>query len=105
MASDYHTAGGGRWAGREDYGVVKADGAAIDTVVSNRYYLADADFLVGLEGEQEVLDAIRAALSNPRWPLFLGRKSFVPSRRVLECELSVRGATRICAPLLPLEVT
>ncbi|MFH1834216.1 MAG: type I-E CRISPR-associated protein Cas5/CasD, partial [bacterium] len=86
VSNDYHTAGGGRWPGRDKYGVVKADGAAMDTVVSNRYYLADADFLVGLEGERGVLEGIAAALGDPHWPLYLGRKSFVPSRRVLESE-------------------
>ncbi|WPP45716.1 type I-E CRISPR-associated protein Cas5/CasD [Pseudomonas sp. AN-1] len=49
------------------------------TVVSPRFYLADAAFLVGLEGEDESLLArIHAALRVPVWPLALGRKSFVP---------------------------
>ena len=30
---------------RKQYGVIKADGAAPDTVVSTRYYLSDAAFL------------------------------------------------------------
>ncbi|GAB3485401.1 type I-E CRISPR-associated protein Cas5/CasD [Azotobacter salinestris] len=48
------------------------------TVVSPRFYLADAAFLVGLEGEDEALLArIHAALRVPFWPLALGRKSFV----------------------------
>lgn len=72
--TDFHTAGGG-----EDYGVVKSSGAKGDTVVSYRRYLADADFLVGLEGEGEVLlRLINEALEHPRWQIFLGRKSFVP---------------------------
>ncbi len=49
------------------------------TVVSPRYYLADAVFLVGLEGERDGLERIHAALRAPVWPLALGRKSFVPS--------------------------
>lgn len=53
------------------------------TVVSPRYYLADAAFLVGLEGDDEKLLArIHAALSSPVWPLALGRKSFVPGMPV-----------------------
>ncbi|MFC5697830.1 type I-E CRISPR-associated protein Cas5/CasD [Pseudomonas sp. GCM10022186] len=49
------------------------------TVVSPRFYLADAAFLVGLEGEDESLLAlIHKALRAPVWPLALGRKSFVP---------------------------
>lgn len=50
------------------------------TVVSTRYYLADAMFLVGLEGEDMLLEQIQAALHHPKWNLFLGRKSCPPSR-------------------------
>jgi CRISPR system Cascade subunit CasD len=46
---------------------------------STRYYLADADFLVGLEGPLNLLTILDQALAHPVWPLFLGRKSFVPS--------------------------
>lgn len=50
------------------------------TVVSPRYYLADAAFLVGLEGaDRNVLDQLESALRAPFWPLALGRKAFVPS--------------------------
>lgn len=49
------------------------------TVVSPRHYLADAVFLVGLEGGRELLERIQAALRAPVWPLALGRKSFAPS--------------------------
>ena len=49
------------------------------TVVSPRYYLADAVFLAGLEGERGLLESIQQALVNPVWPLALGRKSCVPS--------------------------
>ena len=52
------------------------------TVVSPRYYLSDAVFLVGLEGNQILLARIQAALRAPVWPLALGRKSFVPSSPV-----------------------
>jgi len=52
------------------------------TVVSPRYYLADAIFLVGLEGERALLEQIQQALLQPVWPLCLGRKSCVPSAPV-----------------------
>jgi CRISPR system Cascade subunit CasD len=49
------------------------------TVVSPRYYLSDAAFLVGLEGaDQRLLLRIHQAVRSPVWPLSLGRKSFVP---------------------------
>lgn len=75
MARDYHTAGGGPGGG-----IVRASGSlSRDAVLSNRYYLAGADFLVGLEGERGLLEEIEAALRAPAWQLSLGRKSFVPS--------------------------
>ena len=66
---DYHTA--------KD--VLKAGGGMKDTELSNRYYLADALFLVGLAGDDlALLEKIDTALRKPVWPLFLGRKAFVP---------------------------
>lgn len=53
------------------------------TVVSPRYYVADAAFLVALEGQDvELLSVIHQALLRPVWPLALGRKSFVPASPV-----------------------
>lgn len=68
---DYHTA----------RGILSADEEKDDrSVVGNRYYLADAAFLVGLESDNyDLLKDLQNALANPRWFLFLGRKSFVPS--------------------------
>ena len=74
---DYHTVGGSHLRG-ERYGVVTAEGKLGGTVVSQRYYLADADFLVGLEGDEGLLRTVDAALADPVWPIFLGRKAFVP---------------------------
>lgn len=74
MARDYHTAGAG-------LGIIRASGSiSRDAVLSNRYYLAEADFLVGLEGGDAVLlETIDSALREPVWQLSLGRKAFVPS--------------------------
>lgn len=65
-------------------GVVNAAGK-VDrhrTVVSQRYFLSDAAFLVGMEGETGLLAEIVEALNRPVWPLFLGRKSYVPTAPV-----------------------
>jgi len=76
---DFQTAGGGR-LGSRPYGVAKADGSKPESVMSWRYFLQDAAFLVGLESEDEaLLERLHAALCNPVWPLYLGRKSYVPS--------------------------
>jgi CRISPR system Cascade subunit CasD len=70
---DFHTA----------QNVLKAGGGMKDTEPSNRYYLADAVFLVGLAGDDAVqLRAIHGALRKPIWPLYLGRKAFVPGETV-----------------------
>jgi CRISPR system Cascade subunit CasD len=54
------------------------------SAVGNRYYLADARFLVGLGSETATLleDLQDVALANPQWPLYLGRKAFVPSQPI-----------------------
>ena len=65
--------------------IIKADGtpAKGGGVVSQRDYLADAAFLVGLECDDRVLlEQIHAALQNPVWTLALGRKSYVPSEPI-----------------------
>ena len=48
--------------------------------ISTRYYLSDAAFLVGLTtDDRALLEALQAALRNPHWHLFLGRKSCPPA--------------------------
>lgn len=75
---DYQTAGGSHRRG-DVYGVARADGSGLVTVPSSRYYLADASFLVGLEGDEDLLRRLDRALAQPAWQLCLGRKAFVPS--------------------------
>lgn len=77
IESDYQTIGGGTWQGG-DYGVVKAGGGKGQTALSTRHFLADADFLVALEGDEDLLNTAHDALARPVWPLFLGRKGFTP---------------------------
>lgn len=65
--------------------IIKADGSQAKGggVVSQRFYIADAAFLVGFEGEdRSLLEKIHAALRDPFWPLALGRKSYVPSESI-----------------------
>jgi CRISPR system Cascade subunit CasD len=63
--------------------VINANGKFnTDPIESPRHYLSDAVFLVGLEGGCDLLAYIHTALKTPVWPLFLGRKSFVPSQPV-----------------------
>jgi len=62
-----------------DYHTAKSETAAY---VTQRYYLADAVFLAGLEGDEELLSDIEHALKHPAFPLFLGRRSCPPEGRV-----------------------
>lgn len=79
LMTDYHTTGGGRLPGR-NYGVATSRGDLGGPVLSERDYLADADFLVGLESDDNtMLMELDAALLAPVWPLFLGRRCFPPS--------------------------
>ena len=50
--------------------------------VTQRYYLADAVFLAGLEGDLDLLTKIEHALRHPAFPLFLGRRSCPPEGRI-----------------------
>lgn len=91
---------------RKDYqtagcfdGIIKANGDLSKAgVTSERNYLADAAFLVGLEGEdKKLLEKIFEALKNPQWVLGLGRKSYLPAEPIyledgLRYDTSLRDA-------------
>lgn len=72
---DYHTVTGIRRASD------KVDKDA--TVQTYRHYLLDARFGVLLEGPAALLDEIAAAVRNPKWGVWLGRKSCLPATPVL----------------------
>lgn len=46
--------------------------------LSYRYYLADAVFLAGVEGDTALLEGLDAALRSPAFPLYLGRRACPP---------------------------
>jgi CRISPR system Cascade subunit CasD len=50
-----------------------------ETDTSDRYYLADASFLVALQGDTTTVARCAEALQAPVWPYFLGRKSCTPT--------------------------
>lgn len=55
------------------------DGSA-SMPLSERYYLADAVFLVGIESDDDaLLTELLEAVRRPRYPLFLGRRAFPPA--------------------------
>ena len=66
---------------------VRADGTSRgveSTIVSPRTYLQDAAFLAAIGGPADLLERCRDALLAPAWPVFLGRKSCVPTRPILD---------------------
>jgi len=84
LLRDYHTVGA-------KYGIMAASGsikftASIrepEALTTDRFYLSDASFLVGLTGPEALLDDMERALRNPKWPPFLGRKCCPPSAPLL----------------------
>ncbi|MGD9854547.1 MAG: type I-E CRISPR-associated protein Cas5/CasD [Planctomycetaceae bacterium] len=73
---DYHTVGAG-------IGMTTAAGqvktGAKGTLITRREYLADAGFLVALQGDAALITQVADALRSPKWTLYLGRKSCPPS--------------------------
>ncbi len=69
LQRDFHTA--------KDVIIAKGDKLK-SAELSNRFYLADACFLVALLGELTLLNSLHVRLANPTWQLYLGRKAFVP---------------------------
>lgn len=55
-----------------------ADGAPL----SNRYYLMDAVFLAGVEGDSALLERLHKAVLRPKYPLYLGRRACPTQGRV-----------------------
>ncbi len=85
VLSDFHTVGGGLPA---DETVITVDGKhrseGKGTLTSKRQYLADAAFTLALTCDDEaLLNACAAALRNPHWPLYLGRRSCPPEGPIL----------------------
>ncbi|MFJ2210739.1 type I-E CRISPR-associated protein Cas5/CasD [Streptomyces sp. NPDC101062] len=85
VLSDFHTVGGGLPA---DETVITVDGkrrtGGKGTLVSKRQYLADAAFTLALTSDDaELLHSCAAALRDPHWPLFLGRRSCPPEGPIL----------------------
>lgn len=85
--TDYHTIGGGY----DTPQLLTAEGkpkktpkGEPHTELSYRDYLIDASFLVALQGDPELISQAAAAVQNPVWTIFLGRKACVPTRPVFE---------------------
>jgi len=90
---DYHTVGGGFdpnnpnernsiTVSAED-GKPRAKNGQSLAVLTHRQYLTDASFGVILEGDAALLSEIAIALADPKWGIWLGRKTCIPTAPVL----------------------
>ena len=85
---DYHTVGGGYCPDNQNErqhittsagtGKPKTNKGQSISILTHRQYLTDAAFGILLEGNT-LLDKIAEALINPKWGIWLGRKSCIPS--------------------------
>lgn len=89
LITDYHTIGGGY----EYPTLLTAEGkpkktpkGQPHTEISLRDYLCDASFLIALQvkdpADADLIAQMAAALQNPVWPFYLGRKSCLPGAPV-----------------------
>jgi CRISPR system Cascade subunit CasD len=83
LLRDYHTIVGGVMSA-EGKVKINANTKEPETVVSERFYLADASFLVAVQAEPQLVTRLRSALQDPTWPFYLGRKSCPPATPVFD---------------------
>jgi CRISPR system Cascade subunit CasD len=71
----------------QDYHTVRntktAEGKNKDCHITHRQYLTESSFGVLLEGDSTLLKQVAAALENPVWGVWLGRKTCIPTAPVL----------------------
>lgn len=80
LTRDYHTVGAGIGNITGEGKIKKtATTGELEPVVSVRMYLGDASFLVALRGDAEVIGKCACAVQDPKWPIYLGRKSCPPA--------------------------
>jgi CRISPR system Cascade subunit CasD len=102
--SDYHSTGA-------KIGIRKAEGGIkhtattneLETQLSQREYLYDASFLVALKGDLDMIGTYAAAIRNPIWPVFLGRKCCIPGEPIFEAtgEFETLGEALSSVPWRP----
>jgi len=88
MLADYHTVGGGYATPQLLTGAGKPKWIAASksphTEPTKRYYLSDASFLVAIQAAPDRISQLTDSVQSPVWPIFLGRKSCVPTRPIFD---------------------
>ncbi|MFI1400719.1 type I-E CRISPR-associated protein Cas5/CasD [Streptomyces sp. NPDC020681] len=78
---DYHTVGGGN---TKDQTVATAGGSHKgNAVITRRHYLADAVFVIAVNGPPDDITRIAHALREPHWAPYLGRRACPPDEPLL----------------------
>lgn len=82
---DYHTTGGGYDNSiKSAFIVPTANGKKQKTSVTYREYTENGRFGVILSGNLSLMKEIAEALKNPRWGIWLGRKSCIPTSPIFQ---------------------
>jgi CRISPR system Cascade subunit CasD len=101
---DYHTVGGGYDPKTErQYMSNKAGGGSPDPVLTDREYLLDCKFGVVLSGNEDVVKQCAAALENPKWGVWFGRKCCLPAARICEGIFDSIEAAEVCLHEIAME--
>ena len=82
LVKDFHMAHEEAFWDPNDRSKINQNKKSKSSYLTIRYYLADAAFLAGLEGDENFLHEIDAAICAPMFPLYLGRRSCPPAGRV-----------------------
>ncbi len=82
---DYHTVGGGYDAKRDRLCICRTAAGKVGTTVQTwREYLEDDRHGAVAGATRPLIEEIAAALANPRWGVWLGRKACIPASPVLQ---------------------
>ena len=76
IMTDFHTVQGPEGYFLNAEGKPRTGG---NTIITPKQYLQDARFTVFIWGDEEVLESCYQAMLHPKWPVYLGRKSCIPS--------------------------
>jgi CRISPR system Cascade subunit CasD len=107
---DYHTVGGGydrknTWERQcivhTAEGKLKPEDK--QAVLTDREYLLDCKFGVVLSGNEDVVKQCAAALENPKWGVWFGRKCCLPAARICEGIFDSIEAAEVCLHEIAME--
>lgn len=87
LLRDYHTVSDYRGrplpqSGVTAKGVQKPTSPAKYTHVTQRFYLQDAVFVAAVTGDEALIESLAGAVTNPAFPLALGRRACVPTQPI-----------------------